>query len=725
MTFLNLNQLIKFVEDGHVERVLWLDAEGPGYVCIDIHASHANPFYRRHEDITRLIEQGSVLQCAEDPFFLTVNEAQLSTSQRNKRSERFARIVPLLNQQPDVFDLRKRGQMIAQTVLAKGESRHSLLRLLRRYWQRGMTPNAMLPDYANSGASGRERVATGKRRGRPPKNNEFSVNVTSEMRSIFKAAVTKFYGMHPVFELTECYYAMLRTYFSDPVVDPDIGRQEWVLRPDAPSWWQFRYWYRKDNDIFDLKRRRVSSRIYDKDMRALTGTAIGETTGPGSRYLIDATIADVYLVSRYYPDKIVGRPVVYVVIDVFSRMIVGIHVGFEGPSWVGAMQALANAVLDKMDFCTRYGIVDMDAADWPSIGMPEAILGDRGEMVGEMVETLIQNFSVRVENSAPYRADWKGVVEQQFRLLPARFKAYTPGYIQEDYLQRGGTDYRLDAMLNIDQFTRIMIYCVRYYNTQHQLKSYNFDPEMIHDKVPAIPVELWNWGIVHRSGRLRRYPDDMVRLSLLPHGEATVTERGIRLFGLYYSCPLAIREHWFERARQVKSWRVRVSYDPRCMDTIWLQGNIGRARFTPCSLMEQSRDHAEKTLWEIDQLRQASKSISRSNQKKETTGRINLIEQIQGVVSEAKAQQLPPSNISNRQRTRDIRGNRRSEQASLRHQDAIRQESAELMVSANVVQLPGTPPAKDYSSPDITEMLRKFRKEDQEDGGNPHDRSPD
>ncbi|MBU2847633.1 transposase family protein, partial [Acidithiobacillus ferriphilus] len=476
MTFLPLNQLLEFTEDGHTERVLWFDAEDHGYVCIDIHSVNANPLYRHHVDTVRLIETGVVHLRTDDPFLTTMSEDRLSPTQRAKRTQRYARIATILDRQPEIFDLRKRGKLIAEAVVANGESRHSLLRLLRCYWQRGMTPNALLPDYANSGAPGRDRAATGKRRGRPPKNAESSANVTPETRAIFKAAVTKYYGMHPVFELTECYHAMLRAYFSDPVVDPDNGRQEWVLRPDAPSWWQFRYWYKKDNDVFDLKRRRVSSRVYDKDMRALTGTAVGETIGPGSRYLIDATIADIYLVSRYFPDKIVGRPVVYVVIDVFSRMITGLHVGFEGPSWVGAMQALANAVLDKTDYCTRFGVA-IDGDDWPCLGMPDAILGDRGEMVGQMVETLIQNFAVRIETSAPYRADWKGVVEQQFRLLPARFKAYTPGYIQEDYRQRGGTDYRLDATLNIDEFTRIMIYCVRYYNTQHRIKEYALAPE--------------------------------------------------------------------------------------------------------------------------------------------------------------------------------------------------------------------------------------------------------
>jgi hypothetical protein len=341
--FLAVNQLPAFTEDGHTERVLWFDAEDAGYVCIDIHVEHANPIYRRHVELISLMEERAVQPRVDDPFLMAVSDDRLSPAQRATRDRSYARIAPLLDRQPEIFELRKRGQIIAEAVASRGESRHSLLRLLRRYWRRGMSPNALLPDYANSGAPGRERAATGKPRGRPPKNAKPSANVTPERRQVFKAAVTKYYGMNPIFELTECYHVMLRAHFSDLAVNPDTGQQEWILRPDAPSWWQFRYWYHKDNDIFELKRRRVSPRVYDKDMRALTGTATGETIGPGSRYLIDATIADIYLVSRYFPDKIVGRPVVYVVIDVFSRMITGLHVGFEGPSWIGAMQALGNS----------------------------------------------------------------------------------------------------------------------------------------------------------------------------------------------------------------------------------------------------------------------------------------------------------------------------------------------------------------------------------------------
>lgn len=36
-----------------------------------------------------------------------------------------------------------------------GVTKQTVYRLLRRYWQRGMCKNALLPDYVNSGARGK------------------------------------------------------------------------------------------------------------------------------------------------------------------------------------------------------------------------------------------------------------------------------------------------------------------------------------------------------------------------------------------------------------------------------------------------------------------------------------------------------------------------------------------------------------------------------------------
>lgn len=711
MQWLAVNQLVSFIDEGRIERVLWIDIQRRGYVLIDIASKSALPLYRTHAELETLAGCGQLSFDVEDPFTYSSDEDAIDPRHRAIRDKNWQKILPLAVQQPAIFLSAQRGEIIASQIAGTGESHVLYYRLLRRYWQRGMTPNAFLPDYAKCGGRGKDKAISDKPRGRRPINPEaVVVNVDAKMRSIFRAAITRFYARKSVFDLAECYHAMLTEDLTDAVINPSNGRQKLVVRTGSPTLRQFRYWYGKDNDIFEVSRRRHTPRIYDKDMRGLIGTSLEGVSGPGDRYQIDATIGDVYLVSRYDRGRIVGRPVIYIVIDVFSHLITGVYVGFEGPSWVGAMEALSVAVLDKVSYCHRFGI-EILPEEWPSVGMPLRVLGDRGEMAGRDVETLIKNFNVRVENTAPYRADWKGLVERQFQLLPARFKAYTPGYIQEDYQQRGGNDYRLDATLDVDQFTRILLFCILAYNNSHVLADYPLLPEMIRAGVKPIPIEMWEWGIANGGGRLRTFPAEQVRISLLPADEATVTVNGIRHFGCFYSCPLAIEEHWFDKARQRGRWKVKISYDPRCMDSVWLHGQPGHPHFIACTLTDKSRMHEGRSLWEVDQLLQAARALSASAQPRQTQGRVNLISQVQAVVREAEAMAPVVLGVSDSERTRAIRDNRRAERLELQRRDAVRAEQPDQHEQGKVVPFPQGSTADDYSLPNIAEILQSFDEE--------------
>ena len=718
MIGLRLNQLVEFVDDARTERVLWIDRPAGGYFMIDIADSAASPIFREADQVAQLFAEGGARDVPDDPWLAAVNETAIAEQHKARRDKSWAMIKPLLAQQPEIFRPNARAQSVNRLVEETGASRHSLYRLLRRYWQRGMTPNALLPDYDRCGGRGKSKTVSEKKRGFPAASGVTGINIDPDMRDLFRAVATRYFAVNRRMDLAGCYHELLDGYYTDTVLDERTGRQKAILRPQHPSPRQFRYWFEKDNDVFRIKRRRRTPRIYDKDMRALPSTSTSEVFGPGSRFQIDATIADVYLVSRLNPNKIVGRPVLYVVIDVFSRMIVGLYVGFEGPSWVGAMMAIANAATEKVSFCRQFGI-EIDEAEWPCQSLPNVLLGDRGEMLGPAVETLINNFHVEVENSAPYRADWKGIVEQRFRLLPAAFKAYTPGYIETDYKQRGARDYRLDGKLDIDQFTATIIECVRYYNTEHPIHDYERDGQMIADEVMAIPVELWEWGVVRRTGLQRSFPSDLVKLSLLPSDEATVTAHGIRFYGCYYTCQKAITEHWFEKARQKGLWNVRISYEPRCLDEIYLHGGAGRANFLPCAMTDRSAAYRGKTLWEIDQIRLEERQRQNAYAPQVRQGRINLNRRIKTIVKDATTNLAasPSAPDSDRQRVKGIRSNRRAERQENQKREAFRFGTTVLPPPDGGKVVPFSPnqPDDDYSLPSIAEIRQR------QQGGLPDD----
>lgn len=306
--------------------------------------------------------------------------------------------------------------------------------------------------------------------------------------------------------------------------------------------------------------------------RELLGDATSIAFGPGSVYQIDATIADIYLVNPLNRNKIVGRPVIYVVIDVFSRLIVGVAVLLEGPSWYGAMLALDNVVENKVAYCAELGIT-IEPEEWPVSALPESILADRGEFEGYNVESLVNTFGINIQNTAPYRADWKSIVERHFGIATEKFIKYSPGGVIIES-GRGDRDYRLDAIYSLHEFEKLVVAHILNYNQAHELKYYRKDQFQIADEVERFPIDIWNWGMENRTGYLRTFPRDVVRLNLLPHKEVSVTAQGIHFsHQLYYTCNTASREGWFVRARNRGTWKISIAYHPHSTKHIYLPLN--------------------------------------------------------------------------------------------------------------------------------------------------------
>jgi hypothetical protein len=697
-------------------RLLWIHPKQPLGFTIDINAHDAAPELVQLAALQSDLQSERARLLIADPHQIIVDESSLPDARKRIRDKAWNIVESLVSDAPEIFYPKHRAEGVAKCVVAGLATRATIYLYLRRYWQRGQTPNALLPDYGNSGAKGIKRIANPDvKRGRPRKLGELpGLNIDEDIRKVFRVAVARYYTSQTKFTLRGAYDQMITDFYCERTIDSRTGRvthgsTEVGTVKGVPSFGQFNYWLGQDHDRLDIKRERLRPRVYDKDLRGLIGTSTAEVWGPGARYQIDATIADVYLVSRTDRNKIIGRPVLYIVIDVFSRMIVGIYVGLEGPSWVGAMMALANTASDKQSFCKQSGR-EIEDREWPCRHLPAAILGDRGEIEGRMIETLINNFNVTVESAAAYRADWKGIVEQRFRLIPAKFKPYVPGYIDVDYRARGGADYRLDAVLDLDQFTRIVIECVLYYNNYHELKRYDKDRDIAADNIPTVPIDLWHWGIANRSGSLRQYPEDLVRFSLLPVDDAAVTVNGIRLMGLFYTCQKAIEERWFDKARQSGVRKVKVSYDPRNMDEIYLHDSSAPMRFQTCQLTERSRAYLKASVWEVEQTQETEKQISAKRQPRQQLAVADLSANIEGIVASAVKQKPEPSAESAAKRTKNIRENRAQEKQANRTTETFRFKSgssdpvSQPAPTANILQFPGNAD-DDYSEPDITEIL--------------------
>jgi hypothetical protein len=611
---LSVNMLIQWREqpDGQIEplteRVLWVDPSATDCITIEITEKRVLPKLRRCEEIVFAIASNSAYVLDSDPYAaLHRQEQDIPDLHRQRRDEAFELIESLVadgNYEYMIYPT-KRGPIVTAIAERNGRAKSEIYDFLRWYWQAGGMKNALLPAFDNCGGRGKRRVAgstDGPKRGRPRKYAENpeepgGVNITADIERRFERGVKKFYETPEERSLADAFQLTLETYFHDGFAIVD-GVPVPVVPPadKLPTERQFRYWYDKYRDAKREKKKRHGERRYNLEGRELLGNSTQMAFGPGAVYQIDATIGDIYLVSSLDRSRIIGRPVIYACLDVFSRGIAGLCVTLEGPSWVGAMLALDNVTEDKVAFCAEYGIT-IEESEWPCHHLPEAILADRGEFEGYAADSLTNSLGVRVHNTPPYRADWKGIIERHFRIANDKVIHFTPGAVYRPRA-RGNTDYRLDAVLTLDEFRKLLICYARDYNMNHYMKWYRKDEFMIADHVERYPLALWEWGVRNRSGRLRTMPQEIVRLNLLPRKQASVTEFGIHFEGeLYYQCDLALREGWFSRARMRGACDVEVSYDPRRLDTIYLRLDGGRC-LEPCRLTPASETFLGRDLHE-------------------------------------------------------------------------------------------------------------------------------
>ncbi|QUH25549.1 Mu transposase C-terminal domain-containing protein [Serpentinicella alkaliphila] len=706
-----INQLYKVIDsdDEKVDRVLWINDSNKYCYTINIHSTKALPVLKRIDELLTEIENELLIKMVSDPWVRAIREEDMIEIDKKNR-ERAWDIIKNIVDQPQIYIDKERRKLIKDTSQKNAISEKTVYKYLKRYWQRGMNKNALLSDYYRCGASGNERKSNNKKRGKPSdlslhENGYRGLNVDDDMKRIFRLSIKEFYESKKEASIQKVYELMISNFFTRKVTINGKVQKELIDKEKIPSIGQFKYWFNKFRDYEKEVKTRKGENRYNLDYRPILSSVDTEAWGPGTRFHIDATIADVYLVNRFNRDWIIGRPVVYAIIDVFSRMITGLYIGLEGPSWLGAMMAIANMTEDKVLFCKQYGL-EYNEENWPCKELPMSLLADRGEMEGKMPDGLIGYLNVSLENTAPYRGDLKGIVEQYFRTTNLKIKHWTPGLVKKEYKERGERDYRLDAKLDIYQFTKIIIEVAVHHNNFKWLNNYKLDEYMLRDCVNPIPIELWNWGIQNKSGKLKSISQDVVKLNLMPRGKATILRGGIKFNKMFYSCELAIKEKWYSTAELKGSWSIQVCYDPRNINYIYIPTKEGNA-FEKCHLLEKNNVYKDKTLEEIEDRLYEERIKKEKNTMADLQQRVDLDEKIKTIVNEAESMS-ENIKIKASQRIKNISSNKKLEREALRESEKWEIGEERSNIDSEVVMLPIN---DNMSENEDLDLFKKYRED--------------
>lgn len=264
---------------------------------------------------------------------------------------------------------------------------------------------------------------------------------------------------------------------------------------------------------------------FAKDKRILLGHSRELISYPGHTFIIDSTIADVYLVCSVDRKMLIGRPVVYVVIDAFSSLIVSVHVALEGPDMKQAKIALYRAMTDKDRLLANLGLSSLVPA-LPQGCRPTFVFSDRGELLSDEARTMADKLSISQSLAAPYRAEWKSLVERYFGVQNTEVIHWLPGAVRERSRQRGDRDVRLDAVLTVNELLRLLLSLAAEWNLTHNMTQH-VSGSMLRAGIPANPISFWKYGLDVLHGA-PKYLDrgDAVR-QLLPEIDARITRQGV------------------------------------------------------------------------------------------------------------------------------------------------------------------------------------------------------
>jgi putative transposase len=277
---------------------------------------------------------------------------------------------------------------------------------------------------------------------------------------------------------------------------------------------------------------------------------------------VDHCLIDLVVV---HPEsgRALGRPWLTALLDRATRMIVGVHLSFEAPSYASLQRALAHSLWKK----DLSGLAHIEH-DWPCHGVPEWLICDNGkEFRSQSLQSAARMLDIGIVN-LPVKMPWlKGAVERVFQTIGVQVFSHEEGTTLSRTMDLYDPVARARLSLE-DMRSRILKWIVDDYHHN------------VHDTLKCTPYERWRE--LSALYPVRPVPDfdHIVRLT----GETffrRISNIGIQYEGLLYADREKLEPLLARRGGLEKDWELR--YDPYDLGEVWLlDDERGEWLMIPC-----------------------------------------------------------------------------------------------------------------------------------------------
>lgn len=278
------------------------------------------------------------------------------------------------------------------------------------------------------------------------------------------------------------------------------------------------------SDYIKVSRRkgpRTAAQMYDPKVGKTPGI-----THPLSRVEIDHTELDVMLVDEK-DRKVLKRPWITVVLDCWSRMVLGFYISFDPPSAFSVGRALGNAMLRKEKFLESIGLSDLQ---WPCYGKMRTLVCDNGkEFRGTMLKESCAEYNITLKWRPPRKPEKSGMIERYM------------GTIAEELKDLAGTtkvSKEMRARFKPERTASLTLSAFEKWFTVWLLEVYHKRPHRGIDEM--MPIDKWEKGIMGSDeqagiGMPMVFTDEKkLRIDFLPRYERTIQRTGVHLHKFRY-----------------------------------------------------------------------------------------------------------------------------------------------------------------------------------------------
>lgn len=321
----------------------------------------------------------------------------------------------------------------------------------------------MLLSYLLSGRNKFSLVDQRKNNSRPKNSHSKDYeNPRNDVDEILKYGLKMFvkYG-----KPGQAYDAVLRRYFREPVEAPDGSSVKMVTLPEEERSVSYKMLYnyiRKHTEDYSCKGK--DERDKQNNDRQLVGNSKTGVYELGQIVEADEMELGCYVVDQNDGETVLGKAVVYCMVEVLSGICIGAYVSLENNSMRGFQQVFLSLLEPHKNQTKGYNI-DYDEEDWPSMIVPNEIRCDRGsEYMSKAYSKAMGELGIRNTPVPPGCGSLKGVVESFNGLVQTYLKAQLKnnGYVEDKY--RGGDLAKGAACLTLEEIRGLVYQSVILYN---------------------------------------------------------------------------------------------------------------------------------------------------------------------------------------------------------------------------------------------------------------------